>query len=140
MPSILFLDDDAARHSLFRARIEELGHAARYRMLYVYTAAEAIAALDAHGAEIVHAFLDHDLSEADILVAVGAPSQVPTGMAVVDHILRMAAPPAAVVVHSYNRDAALEMCARLTTLGTVRVQRLPFSDLLFKLDDRQVLA
>ena len=84
-------------------------------MLYAFSAAEAIAALDAHTSELVRAFLDHDLSIDDVLVEVGAPSKVPTGMAVVDHIVAMPRPPAAVVVHSLNEAAAIEMCAGCTS-------------------------
>jgi hypothetical protein len=127
---VLFLDDDHTRHWQFRTRVEELGYGKRYRMLYVFSAAEAIEALNDHAGEIVQAFLDHDLSEDDILIEVGAPSKVPTGMTVVDHILTMARPPEAVIVHSYNQVAAVEMCARLTALGTVAVQRIPFAQLL----------
>lgn len=130
MTCVLFLDDDHERHWQFRTRVEALGYSKHHRMLYVFSAAEAIAALDAHGDDIVQAFLDHDLSEDDILIEVGAPSKVPTGMTVVDHILAMPKPPAAVVVHSYNHVAAVEMCARLGALGTVDVKRIPFSQLL----------
>jgi hypothetical protein len=67
------------------------------------------------------------------MVAVGGPSQVPTGMTVVDHILTMKRPPVAVTVHSYNGPAAAEMCTRLSGLGTIDVRRVPFSSLLSKL-------
>ncbi len=136
---ILFLDDDHERHRRFRARIEQGELIAHDRVRYVHSAAEAIDALETHGGEIDQAFLDHDLSEADILVAVGAPSQVPTGMAVVDHILTMSRPPASVVVHSYNHDAAVEMCARLGTRAVIAVQRIPFSELLALLENGQRL-
>ncbi|HET9627749.1 MAG TPA: cyclic-phosphate processing receiver domain-containing protein [Kofleriaceae bacterium] len=133
MACVLFLDDDHSRHALFRERAEELGYGSRYKMLYVYSAAQAIEALQAHEGELIRAFLDHDLSEADIMVAVGAPSQVPTGMTVVEHILTMKQPPVAVTVHSYNEAAAVEMCARLSELGTIDVRRVPFAVLLHKL-------
>src|SRR5581483_12414793 len=101
MACVLFLDDDHERHRQFRSRTHALGYGARYKMLYAHSAAEAIAALETHEGELIQAFLDHDLSEEDIMVAVGAPSKVPTGMTVVDHILKMRRPPVAVVVHSY---------------------------------------
>jgi CheY-like chemotaxis protein len=134
MPSILFLDDDQVRHSHFRTRIDGHGHSQRYQMIYVHSAAEAIDALKRHEGDIVHASLDHDLCEEDVLVAVGAPSKVPTGMAVVDHILTMRQPPAKVVVHSYNTDAAIEMCSRLRRHGSIDVQRIPFSEMIGLLD------
>jgi predicted O-methyltransferase YrrM len=137
MSWILFLDDDHDRHRRFRACVEARELIAHDRVLYVHSAAEAIAALDRHAGEIDQAFLDHDLCEADILVEVGAPSQEPTGMAVVDHILTMARPPASLVVHSYNYAAAVEMCARLKTRPGIAARRIPFSQLLARLDSGQ---
>lgn len=133
MPCVLFLDDDHQRHGLFRAHVEHRGYPRRFHMLYAFTAAEAIQALREHEGDVLQAFLDHDLSEDDILVAVGAPTKVPTGMTVVDHILQMARPPTSVVVHSYNHAAAVEMCARLTALGTIDVRRIPFAQMLLQL-------
>lgn len=130
---MLFLDDDHVRHAHFRARIEALGHDRKRRWLYTFTAAEAIEALRAHDGEIAEAFLDHDLCEADQLVAVGAPSRVPTGMAVVDHIVTMRRPPSRITVHSFNAPAAREMCARLSALPAVAVQYVPFGQLLGRL-------
>ena len=133
MDYVLFLDDDHERHTHFRARIEALGYAGRRQLLYVFTAAEAIDALQAHDGEIVEAFLDHDLCEDDHWVAPGAPSKVPTGMAVVEHIVTMRKPPAVITVHSFNYQAAVAMCARLSTLPTVAVQHIPFGQLLGRL-------
>ncbi|HEY0193044.1 MAG TPA: cyclic-phosphate processing receiver domain-containing protein [Kofleriaceae bacterium] len=133
MPCVLFLDDDHQRHGLFRAQIEQRGYARRFQMLYAFSAEQAIQALRDHEGDILQAFLDHDLSEDDIMVAVGAPSKVPTGMTVVDHILTMKRPPTAVVVHSYNQVAAIEMCARLASLGTIDVKRIPFASMLQQL-------
>jgi hypothetical protein len=133
MACVLFLDDDHERHHQFRTRTHALGYGARYEMIFAHSAAEAIEALQAHEGELIQAFLDHDLSEADIMVEVGAPSKVPTGMTVVDHILTMQKPPVAVTVHSYNQPAAVEMCARLSGLGTIDVRRIPFAVLLDKL-------
>src|ERR1700755_1416658 len=133
MACVLFLDDDHERHRQFRTRTHALGYGTKYKMLYVHSAAEAIEALQAHEGDLIRAFLDHDLSEADIMVPVGAPSKVPTGMTVVDHILTMRRPPVAVTVHSYNQPAAVEMCARLNELGTIDVRSIPYSTLLLKM-------
>jgi DNA-binding LacI/PurR family transcriptional regulator len=126
----LFLDDDHDRHAHFRARAEALGHLGHDRILYVFSAAEAIDALRAHEGEIAEAFLDHDLCVEDHWVAPGAPSKVPTGMAVVDHIVTMRRPPAVITVHSFNYEAASVMCARLAALGSVSVRHIPFNQLL----------
>ena len=130
MACVLFLDDDHDRHQRFHACVEARGYLERFDMIYVFTAADAIQALRDHEGEIVQAYLDHDLSEHDLLVAVGEPTKVPTGMAVVDHIVAMQRPPPSVVVHSLNHDAAIEMCARLASLPEVDVRRVPFSLLL----------
>lgn len=129
MGYVLFLDDDRDRHAHFRACVT----ARRYRdqhVLHVYTAADAIDALRTYEGEITEAFLDHDLSEEDHWVAPGAPSKVPTGMAVVDYITTMRRPPPRVTVHSLNHIAAIEMCARLATIRTIAVERIPFMLLL----------
>jgi hypothetical protein len=133
MACLLFLDDDLDRHWQFRTRVYALGYAERYRMIYVFTADEAIRALREHEGEITQAFLDHDLSDDDICVAPGAPTKVPTGMAVIDHIVAMQRPPDSVIVHSLNYDAAIEMCARLEALRTIAVNRVPFPLLLSQL-------
>lgn len=133
MDYLLFLDDDHARHAHFRARIEAVGYARERHLLYVFTAAEAIAALQAHEGEISEAFLDHDLSEDDHWVAPGAASKVPTGMVVVDHIIRMTRPPRRITVHSFNGPAAVAMCARLALLPSVAVRYVPFTQLLGRL-------
>jgi hypothetical protein len=130
MAAILFLDDDRNRHYAFRSCIEALGYAERFRMFYVFTAADAIEVLKEHGDVIVQCFLDHDLDERDVMSKVGEKTLMPTGMTVVDFIVRMKSPPPAVVVHSLNYDAACEMCARLGALRTVAVSRIPFSALI----------
>lgn len=133
MDYVLFLDDDHARHAHFRARVEALGYAHRHRLIYAFTAAEAIEALRAHEGAISTAFLDHDLCEDDHWVAPGAPSRVPTGMVVVDHIMTMRQPPGVVTVHSFNYHAAIAMCARLSALRSVSVKHIPFTYLLGQL-------
>src|SRR5690348_2197869 len=102
MDYVLFLDDDHARHAAFRARIEVLGYARKRKLLYVFSAAEAVAALRTHEGEIGEAFLDHDLCEDDQWVTPGRPSKLPTGMVVVDHIVTMHRPPPVITVHSFN--------------------------------------
>jgi DNA-binding LacI/PurR family transcriptional regulator len=129
----LFLDDDHDRHAHFRARVEALRHLGHDRILYVFSAAEAIDALRTHEGQITEAFLDHDLCAEDHWVAPGGPSKVPTGMAVVEYILTMRQPPAVITVHSFNYEAAVEMCARLAALGTVAVKHVPFNLLLGRL-------
>jgi DNA-binding LacI/PurR family transcriptional regulator len=129
----LFLDDDHDRHAHFRARVEALRHLGHDRILYVFSAAEAIEALRTHDGKITEAFLDHDLCVEDHWVAPGGPSKVPTGMAVVDYIVTMARPPTVITVHSFNYDAALVMCARLATLHAVSVKHIPFNYLLGQL-------
>lgn len=129
----LFLDDDPDRHAHFRARVEALRHLGYDRILYVFSAAEAIDALRTYDGEIAEAFLDHDLCVEDHWVAPGAPSKVPTGMAVVDYILTMRRPPAVITVHSFNYEAAVVMCERLAALGTVSAKHVPFHQLLGRL-------
>lgn len=133
MNYVLFLDDDRQRHAHFRARIEALGYPRRHRLLYVFTAADAIDALRVHEGEISTAFLDHDLCEEDHWVLPGAPSKAPTGMVVVDHIVTMRQPPPAITVHSFNHHAAVAMCTRLSALRGVSVQYIPFDALLGQL-------
>jgi hypothetical protein len=133
MDYVLFLDDDRERHAHFRTRVEALGYADRHRLIYVFTAADAIDALRAHEGEISTAFLDHDLCEDDHWVAPGAPSKVPTGMVVVDHIVTMRHPPSAITVHSFNHHAAVAMCARLSALRGIAVKHVPFNLLLGQL-------
>lgn len=106
---ILFLDDMEERHKAFK-RVLQWRQGLDFT--YVYTAADAIAALNANHFD--QAFLDHDLSLEDIMAEPGDPNaKVPTGMTVVDHILTMARPPGMVCVHSCNGPAATEMVARL---------------------------
>jgi hypothetical protein len=130
MNYVLFLDDDRVRHARFRARIEAVGYARRHQLLYVFTAADAVDALRAHEGAISTAFLDHDLCEDDHWVLPGAPSKVPTGMVVVEHIVTMRQPPPAITVHSFNHHAAAAMCTRLSALHGVAVHYVPFDALL----------
>jgi CheY-like chemotaxis protein len=133
MAYVLFLDDDRHRHAHFRACVEGRGYRRDHRILYVFTAADAIDALRRYEGKITEVFLDHDLCEEDHWVAPGAPSKVPTGMVVVDHITTMRRPPPRVTVHSFNHDAAVEMCARLAATEAIAVERIPFHELLGRL-------
>ena len=133
MAYALFLDDDHDRHAHFRARVEALRLLGHERILYVFSAAEAIEALRTHEGEITEAFLDHDLCVEDHWVAPGGPSKVPTGMAVVEYIVTMRRPPSVITVHSFNYDAALVMCERLSALPAVAVRQIPFHQLLGRL-------
>jgi len=126
---VLFLDDMDDRHRAFAAhelRWDDVG------FYHVRTAAEAIEQLRAR--PFAQAFLDHDLSLDDIMVEPGAPSKEPTGMAVVDHIMTMEDPPLEVIVHSCNPAAAAAMVAQLEKHpGIVRVQRIPFPELMSRM-------
>jgi ActR/RegA family two-component response regulator len=125
-PIVLFLDDMQARHDAFSKAVLHRN----WRIVHAHTAATAIKYLRDHPGEVAIAFLDHDLSEQDIMVAVGEPSHVPTGMHVVTAIVEMPpeARPTSVVVHSCNEPAAREMQARLEDAG-VQVRRMAFPQL-----------
>ena len=132
LPIILFLDDDDRRHQVFKKLALARGYNQTHEIVYVYTARGAIAQLDAHD-NIVQAFLDHDLSEDDVMCVVGQPSKVPTGMTVVEHILKM--PPKtqpSVIVHSMNTPAATIMVSKLET-GGVKAQHVLFHELFARL-------
>lgn len=130
---ILFLDDDHERHREFRSRALALGYGVKYHLVQVFTAKDAIKELEK--GDVIQAFLDHDLSEDDILCEVGKPTLAPTGMVVVDHIVTMTNPPGSVVVHSLNYDAAVEMTTRLAAMRTILVSRIPFHVLLLQLKE-----
>lgn len=134
---VLFLDDDHARHYAFREKMVA-AYAARRQpdpnrsheicpnISQAYTVAQAIHFLSANPAGqngFDQVFLDHDLGINDL-----DPNHC--GMAVVDHIVKMVAPPPAVVVHSMNYGAAIEMARRLSELKTIKVMRVPFDRLL----------
>ena len=89
---ILFLDDSKDRHDNFKRRT--IGH----DVTHVWSAAEAIKELTEHN--FAQVFLDHDLSEEDILIMVGEKSKVPTGMDVVNFIMKMDNPPPDIIIHS----------------------------------------
>lgn len=116
----LFLDDSEERHRRF---LEAVGD--RLEVRQARSAAEAVSLLEGWVPD--HAFLDHDLSEEDVMAPVGCRSAQPTGMAVVDHILGMERPPPQVTVHSCNAPAAIEMERRLRSHREgIRVSRVPF--------------
>jgi len=126
---ILFLDDMQTRHNTFRDLVEDQRD---LDLLIAYNASQAISYLGTDGCDIDQAFLDHDLSEEDIMCEVGGASRVPTGMTVVDHIVTMKAPPRQVIVHTCNGPAGDEMERRLKDAG-IQVIRLPFPHLVHAL-------
>lgn len=127
---VLFLDDMQWRHREFRRLVERRGD--DVRVWHVHTANEAIELLGR--VSFAQVFLDHDLSEEDVMVQVDAESIVPTGMVVVDHIVDMDKPPPDVIVHSLNGPAREEMVRRLQSCpGVERVRGVPFTDLVVRL-------
>ncbi len=128
------------RHREFRRVMRMHYSPAEYGILvhHYHTAAQAIEALGS--CTFLQVFLDHDLSEDDIMAVVDGPTSVPTGMAVVDHICAMDSPPNEVIVHSCNGPAAEEMVARLTVAHGDKpyfsVRRIPFPSLIPALTPR----
>lgn len=130
MAHVLFLDDMGWRHSEFIRRSDRQPDV---RVWQAHTAAEAITLLKSEVFDQV--FLDHDLSEDDVLIKPGERPKVPTGMDVVDFILTMSEPPMDVIVHSCNGPAALEMVLRLEShQAKIRVRRIAFPYLLNAID------
>lgn len=125
---VLFLDDMVWRHKAFK---QAVGLRDDVEIWQAWSAAGAIKMLSEHWFDQV--FLDHDLSEDDIMVEMGAASTVPTGMDVVEFILTLSKPPGAIVVHSCNTPAAAEMVRRLSNLRDVSVRGISFPDLLRRL-------
>lgn len=128
---VLFLDDDQRRHDSFVGLAVQVWPGAE--LVRVYTAAAAIAAIDAGTRPFTIALLDHDLSREDLLVAPGAPSVVPTGYAVVEHLVAVpvARRPAEVIVHSCNTLGATAMTDRLLEAArldgwAMQCRRIPF--------------
>jgi len=127
---ILFLDDMKTRHGAFTRLTDQMGDV---RVWQAYDAAEAIRLLS--GVTFDQAFLDHDLSEEDIMVDPSGPSKVPTGMTVVDHILTMENPPREVFVHTCNPAAGDEMERRLKSHpARIIVHRFPFPHLIHAME------
>ena len=125
---ILFLDDMEWRHSEF----SRLAFKRELQVIHARSAAEAIEALGSRKFDQV--FLDHDLSEDDIMIVPGEPSKVPTGMDVVRHIVLMPDPPQDVIVHSCNGPARTEMVRQLEESGRIgRVRGIPFTELIQRL-------
>lgn len=128
---VLFLDDTEWRHAEFLRLVSDSG----VELHRAWTAEQAIRLLRERRFDRV--FLDHDLDESDVMCQVGQRTTAPTGMAVVDHILTMEAPPAHVVVHSCNAPAAAVMHVRLEQHPAgIRVSRCPFPFLLQSLRRR----
>lgn len=129
MTHVLFLDDMGWRHSEF-TRITD-----RIDGVQVWQAQTANGAITFLGAnEFDQVFLDHDLSEEDIMIKVGEDGRVPTGMTVVDYILTMENPPPHIIVHSCNGPARDEMVKRLQSHPKAgRVEGVPFPELMSRL-------
>jgi CheY-like chemotaxis protein len=119
---VLFLDDDRERHRRFREAASGRG----WWVEHVETAPDAIDKLRTYQYDAI--FLDHDLSDEDVMMAPGAASHAPTGMDVVSFLV---AKPnnlnrnAQVVVHSLNAPAAEQMMRRLLDAG-LQASRVPF--------------
>ena len=122
MSLVLFMDDMKTRHFEFQRYLPKdvVCH-------WAFSAEEAKNLLDQNDYDQV--FLDHDLCEDDIMIAVGAPSKVPTGMTVVDYIVSSTKRPKEVIVHTCNGPASDEMVKRLKDAKVV-VHQLPFPYLL----------
>ena len=126
---VLFLDDMKTRHATFREATSNLD----IIVDAAWDADEAIQMLKDRPYDQV--FLDHDLSEEDIMTEVGEKTSVPTGMAVVDFICMMEKPPMDVFVHSCNEPAAREMARRLRDSNeNLKVRQLPFPHLILLID------
>lgn len=128
MGRILFLDDMEHRHKEF-LRLSNMIPPHDHEIVQVWSAKQAIDKLKSETFDQV--FLDHDLSEDDIMVKVGEKTKVQTGMDVVDFILKMEKPPMDVIVHSCNGPAAWQMSLRLSEHpAKIRVRKLAFPELL----------
>lgn len=127
MTTVLFLDDMQTRHDTFFS--EAMRSFDGLQIYRAYSAAEAISLLNERNFDQV--FLDHDLSEDDIMVAPGASSKVPTGQTVVDHIMTMQDPPRQVFVHSCNGPAAERMALTLREHPVgIKIIVMPFPHLI----------
>lgn len=126
---VLFLDDDHQRHREFDRWVMKDPTRAFWSVAHVYTADEAIHAVERQVYDGV--FLDHDLCTQDVMIKVGEKGKEPTGMDVVDRIVGLPKEkhPLGVVVHSLNGPAADEMLKRLLDVG-VRASRVPFTFLI----------
>jgi CheY-like chemotaxis protein len=131
---VLFLDDMSERHKTFRGVTSELD----VIIDAAYSASEAIQALKDRPYDQV--FLDHDLSEDDIMSVVGQPTRVPTGMTVVDFICVMEEPPREIFIHTCNDPAGWEMHRRLHEAHPgINVRKLPFPHLIHFIEISQEL-
>ncbi len=127
---ILFLDDMGWRHSEFTRITDRLPET---RVWQAHSAKGAIELLKSETFQQV--FLDHDLSEEDVMIKVGEKGTAPTGMDVVEHILTMDSPPTDIIVHSCNGPAAEEMVRRLESHPKkIQVRRIPFPTLIQRLN------
>jgi CheY-like chemotaxis protein len=118
---ILILDDEAYRHFIFDIKFQ--GH----EVTHVYTADEAIAALDADDTyDLVQ--LDHDLADKDYRELKAGVVGEKTGVDAAVHIARYmdrSKVPVRVVVHSLNGPGACLMRDLLRDAG-INVAYIPF--------------
>ncbi len=124
---ILFLDDMAWRHTSFAKLLDHKGY--RDGVVWCWTADEAIDALKIRAFDQI--FLDHDLSEEDVMTEPGK-GKVDTGMKVVDYLCQVSqyTPVTShVILHSMNGPAASEMWLRLQDAG-INATLKPFYDLI----------
>lgn len=112
---IMFLDDDEGRHRIFSdmiGRSADIVHVRSYDEAVRELAASCVDPFD-----IV--FLDHDLSEEDVMILPGQPTKCKTGMDVVSYITSMqeGVRPSRAVVHSMNTPAREQMVVVLGSVG-----------------------
>jgi hypothetical protein len=124
---VLFLDDMDERQKTFASVLD--GWRDDVEVYRARTAKEATDLLNY--VEFDEAYLDHDLSEEDIMCDPDGPTKVPSGMCVVDHIVRMVKPPPKVYVHTCNPNAGKLMAERLSSCPTqIKVMVVPFPQLI----------
>jgi len=116
----MFLDDDYNRHIAFDNMIGR-----SVDIVHVWSCDEAVATLSSRQFDMV--FLDHDLSEEDVMSVPGQKTKCKTGMDVVEYIESMERQtrPTRAVVHSMNPVASRLMVNRLCDIGIDGV-RIPF--------------
>lgn len=104
----LFLDDDPERHRVFKMLYPDAD--------YVWTAAEAIKAIQDNQYQVIH--LDHDLGGRQYV-----DSEDPSGTgltvarAIVERYARSRLTMPEVVIHSFNREGMFKMLAVLYASG-----------------------
>lgn len=123
--TVLFLDDSNDRHKTFADAVSGTG------IVHVHSAKEAIDAIKKNVFDQI--FLDHDLSEEDIMSVVGDDTTVPTGMAVVDFLCETftdGRKMPTVIIHSCNEPAARIMESKLNAIKNAHIVRVAFPKLI----------